>query len=104
MRAFIFDGFRRFGTKFGTLARAVTPITRLLQISVFLFFASVVRVEFLFLIYATVAFGMFALPYAVLTLLPNFYLNCPPYGTPLSGLLWVYPDFPSSESFGHPRC
>ncbi|KAH9018893.1 hypothetical protein EDB85DRAFT_598267 [Lactarius pseudohatsudake] len=39
MRAFIFDGFRRFGT----LARAVTPITRHLHISVFLFFASLVE-------------------------------------------------------------
>ena len=87
MRAFIFDGLRRFGT----LARAVTPITRFLHISVFLFFAGLV--EFLFPIYTTVAYttlgciGMFAFPYAVLTVLPNFYLNCP-YGTPLSAVTW----------------
>ncbi|KAI9467375.1 hypothetical protein BJY52DRAFT_66137 [Lactarius psammicola] len=92
IRAFIFDGFR----KFGTLARAVTPITRLLHISVFLFFAGLV--EFLFPIYTTVAYttlgciGMFALPYAVLTVLPNFYLNCP-YGTPLSSVTWRLSQF-----------
>ncbi|KAI9447654.1 hypothetical protein H4582DRAFT_13338 [Lactarius indigo] len=92
IRAFIFDGLLRFGT----LARAVTPITRLLHISVFLFFAGLV--EFLFPIYATVAFttlgciSMFALPYAVLTILPNFYLNCP-YGTPLSGVTWRLSQF-----------
>ncbi|KAH9071531.1 hypothetical protein EDB83DRAFT_2364430 [Lactarius deliciosus] len=54
----------------------------------FLFFSSLV--EFLSQStrrsFATLGYiGMFALPYAVLTILPNFYLNCP-YGTPLSGI------------------
>ncbi|KAH9053313.1 hypothetical protein EDB87DRAFT_1551773, partial [Lactarius vividus] len=59
----------------------------LLHISVFLFFAG--PVDFLFPIYATVAYAtlgrvmVFALAYAILTNLPNIYLNCP-YTTPLS--------------------
>ncbi|KAH9015802.1 hypothetical protein EDB85DRAFT_1875500, partial [Lactarius pseudohatsudake] len=87
LRSFIFRGLRRFGI----LARVVTPITGLLHVSVFLFFAGLV--EFLFPIYTTVAYttlgciGMFALLYAMLTILPNIYLNCP-YGTPMSEITW----------------
>ena len=87
IRAFIFDGFR----KFGFLARAVTPITTLLHISVFLFFAGLV--EFLIPIHTTVActtlgcIGVFALPYAILTILPTISLQFP-FGTPLSGITW----------------
>ncbi|KAI9467387.1 hypothetical protein BJY52DRAFT_66733 [Lactarius psammicola] len=87
VRAFIYDGLR----KFGALARVVTPITTLLHISVFLFLAGLV--EFLVPIYTTVAYttlgciGLFALPYATLTVLPNIYLNCP-YGTPMSEITW----------------
>ena len=87
IRAFIFDGFR----KFEFLARAVTPITTLLHISVFLFFGGLV--EFLFPIHTTVAYttlgciGLFALPYAILTILPTISLQFP-FGTPLSGITW----------------
>ena len=86
MRAYIFDGINKVG-----MARAVATMPTLLHISVFLFFIGLV--EFLFPIYATLAYatlgciGVFALAYAALTVLPTFSLNCP-YGTPLSGLTW----------------
>ena len=86
MRAYLFDGINRFG-----MARAVATMPTLLHISVFLFFVGLV--EFLFPIYTTVAYatlgciGVFALAYAILTVLPNICLNCP-YGTPLSGFTW----------------
>src|SRR6266702_2891715 len=86
MRAYIFDGINRFG-----MARAVATMPTLLHISVFLFFAGLA--EFLFPIYTTVAYTtlgcimVFALAYAILTVLPIIYLNCP-YGTPLSGFTW----------------
>ncbi len=60
----------------------------LLHISVFLFFAGLI--EFLFPIYTSVAYAtlgyvmLFALAYAILTVSPKIYLNCP-YGIPLSG-------------------
>jgi hypothetical protein len=63
----------------------------LLHISVFLFFAGLV--EFLFPTDTTVSsytLGLvvaFALAYAILTVSPNLYLNCP-YATPLSGITW----------------
>ena len=84
VRAYIFDEINKVG-----MARAVATMPTLLHISVFLFFIGLV--EFLFPIYATVAYatlgsiGVFALAYAALTVLPTFSLNCP-YGTPLSGL------------------
>jgi hypothetical protein len=86
MRAYIFDGVDRFG-----MARAVATMPTLLHISVFLFFAGLA--EFLFPIYATVAYAtlgcimLFTLAYAILTVLPNLCLNCP-YATPLSGFTW----------------
>ncbi|KAH9016055.1 hypothetical protein EDB84DRAFT_1239316, partial [Lactarius hengduanensis] len=70
MRAYIFDGIHRFG-----MARAVATMPTLLHISVFLFFAGLV--EFLFPIYTTVAYAtlgcimVFALAYAILTVLPT---------------------------------
>ncbi|KAN0137272.1 hypothetical protein V8E53_004717 [Lactarius tabidus] len=85
MRTLIFDGFRRFGI----LARAVTPITTLLRISVFLFFAGLV--EFLIPIHTTVVYttlsciGVFALPYTGLTILPTIHLQSR-FGIPLSGI------------------
>ena len=91
MRAYIFDGIKKFG-----MARAVATMPTLLHISVFLFFAGLV--DFLFPVYATVAYAtlgcvvVFALVYAILTILPNIYLNCP-YGTPLSGLTWRISQF-----------
>ena len=91
MRAYIFDGIRRF-----RMARAVAAMPTLLHISVFLFFAGLV--EFLFPIQATVAYvtlgciGAFTLAYAILTVLPNIYLNCP-YATPLSGFTWRISQF-----------
>jgi len=86
MRAYIFDGINRFG-----MTRAVATMPTLLHISVFLFFAGLV--DFLFPIYPTVAYAtlgcimVFALPYTILTVLPNIHLNCP-YGTPLSAITW----------------
>ncbi len=86
MRAYIFDGINRFG-----MARVVATMPTLLHISVFLFFAGLV--EFLFPIYTSVAYATlgcimaFTLAYAILTVLPIIYLNCP-YGTPLSGFTW----------------
>jgi hypothetical protein len=86
MRAYIFDGISRFG-----MARAVATMPTLLHISVFLFFAGLI--DFLFPVDATVSWFTlvlvvaFALAYAILTTLPNLYLNCP-YATPLSGITW----------------
>jgi hypothetical protein len=86
IRAYIFDGIHKFG-----MARAVATIPLLLHISVFLFFAGLV--EFLFPTDATVSYSTlglvvaFALAYAILTVSPNLYLNCP-YVTPLSGVTW----------------
>ena len=86
MRAYIFDGINTF-----KMARAVATMPTLLHISVFLFFIGLV--EFLFPIYATVAYaalgciGVFALAYTILTVLPTFFLDCP-YATPLSGSTW----------------
>ena len=86
MRAYIFDGINRF-----KMARVVAAMLKLLHLSVFLFFAGVV--DFLFPIYPTLAYAtlgcimIFALPYAILTVLPNIHLNCP-YGTPLSSITW----------------
>jgi hypothetical protein len=92
IQAYISDGMMRFGF----LAQAVVPISTLLHISVFLFFAGLV--EFLFPIYTAIAYttlvsiGIFAFPYAILTILPSFYFNCP-FGTPLSGVAWRISQF-----------
>ncbi|KAH9079595.1 hypothetical protein EDB83DRAFT_1291712 [Lactarius deliciosus] len=91
MRAYIFDGISRFG-----MARAVATMPKLLHISVFLFFAGLI--DFLFPIDTTVSYltlGLvvaFTLAYAVLTVLPNLYLDCP-YATPLSGFTWRLSQF-----------
>ena len=91
MRAYIFDGINKFG-----MTRAVATMPTLLHISVFLFFAGLV--DFLFPIYPTVAYTtlgcimVFAVPYVILTVLPNIYLNCP-YGTPLSAITWRISQF-----------
>ncbi|KAI9447581.1 hypothetical protein H4582DRAFT_10154 [Lactarius indigo] len=91
MRAYIFDGITRF-----EMGRAVATMPTLLHISVFLFFIGLV--DFLFPIYATVAYAtlgcivVFALAYAILTILPNIFLNCP-YATPLSSLTWRISQF-----------
>ncbi|KAI9432858.1 hypothetical protein H4582DRAFT_1784481, partial [Lactarius indigo] len=82
MRAYIYDGVQRFG-----MSRAVETMPTLLHVSVFLFLAGLV--DFLIPIDTIVAYFTlgwivaFALAYAVLTVLPNLYLNCP-YRTPLS--------------------
>ena len=91
IRAYIFDGIRRFG-----MARAVATMPILLHISVFLFFAGLV--DFLFPTNTTVSYSTlalvvaFVLAYAILTILPNMYLNCP-YATPLSGITWRLSQF-----------
>jgi hypothetical protein len=91
IRAYIFDGILRFG-----MARAVATMPILLHISVFLFFAGLV--EFLFPTNTTVSYSTlalvvaFTLAFAILTVSPNLYLNCP-YATPLSGLTWRLSQF-----------
>ncbi|KAH9031274.1 hypothetical protein EDB84DRAFT_171890 [Lactarius hengduanensis] len=91
MRAYIFEGLNKFA-----MARAVATMPTLLHISVFLFFAGLI--DFLLPIYKTVAYStlgciaVFTLAYAILTALPNIYLNCP-YRTPLSGLTWRLSQF-----------
>ena len=86
IRAYIFDGIRKFG-----MTRAVATMPLLLHISVFLFFVGLV--EFLFPTNTTVSYSTlalvvaFALAYAIITISPNLYLNCP-YATPLSGVTW----------------
>ena len=91
MRAYIHDGITRF-----EMVRVVATMPTLLHISVFFFFAGIA--DFLFPIYPTVAYTTlccimaFALAYAVLTVLPNIYLNCP-YRTPLSNITWRISQF-----------
>jgi hypothetical protein len=91
MRAYIFEGIDKFG-----MTQAVATMPTLLHISVFLFFAGLV--DFLFPIYATVAYAtlgcimVLSLAYAVLTALPTIYFNCP-YSTPLSGITWRISQF-----------
>ncbi|KAI9438975.1 hypothetical protein H4582DRAFT_106978 [Lactarius indigo] len=91
MRAYIFEGINKFA-----MARAVATMPTLLHISVFLFFAGLI--DFLLPIYTTVAYSTlgsiaaFTFAYAILTVLPNIYLNCP-YRTPLSGLTWRLSQF-----------
>ena len=83
IRAYMLDGVEKF-----SLSRAVETMPVLLHSSVFLFFAGLI--EFLFTINKVVAFSalgcvaVFAFIYAILTLAPNWRLNCP-YRTPLSG-------------------
>ena len=78
------------------MARAVATMPILLHISVFLFFAGLV--DFLFPTNTTVSYSTlalivaFVLAYAILTILPNMYLNCP-YATPLSGITWRLSQF-----------
>ena len=91
MRAYIFDGIEDFA-----MNRAIETMPTLLHLSVFLFFAGLV--DFLIPINKTVAYctlgcvTLFALAYAILTILPNLHLNCP-YRTPLSGITWRVSQF-----------
>ena len=74
----------------------------LLHTSVFLFFAGLI--EFLFTINKIVAFfalgwvAVFAFIYAILTLAPNWRLNCP-YRTPLSGITFILYQLSASSLF-----
>jgi hypothetical protein len=91
MRAYIFDGIEGFAMNW-----AIETMPTLLHLSVFLFFAGLV--DFLFPINTTVAYftlgcvTLFALAYAILTILPNIRLNCP-YRTPLSEITWYLSQF-----------
>ena len=91
MRAYIFDGISRF-----RMTRAVATMPILLHISVLFFFVGLI--DFLLPVDTTVSYFTlgwvvtFALAYAVLTVLPNLFLNCP-YGTPLSGFTWRLSQF-----------
>ncbi|KAI9447643.1 hypothetical protein H4582DRAFT_12402 [Lactarius indigo] len=90
-RAYIFYGIKGF-----KMTRAIEAMPALLHLSVFLFFAGLV--DFLFPINTTVAYftlswiALFAVVYAILTILPNLRLNCP-YRTPLSGITWRLSQF-----------
>ncbi|KAH9167865.1 hypothetical protein EDB89DRAFT_1649267 [Lactarius sanguifluus] len=87
IRAYMFEGVEQF-----RLSQTVEAIPLLLHTSVFLFFAGLV--DFLVPINKVVAFSalgcvvVFALIYAILTLLPSLHLNCP-YRTPLSGITYI---------------
>ncbi|KAI9439747.1 hypothetical protein H4582DRAFT_1544562 [Lactarius indigo] len=87
IRAYMFEGVEKF-----RLSQTVEAIPLLLHTSVFLFFAGLV--DFLVPINKVVAFAalgcviVFALIYAILTLLPSLHLNCP-YRTPLSGITYI---------------
>ncbi|KAI0249978.1 hypothetical protein BJV78DRAFT_1223281 [Lactifluus subvellereus] len=86
IRAYIYDGVRG-----SSMSRAVGTMPMLLHTSVFLFLAGLV--DFVLPINKTVAFcilgyiAVFFSVYAILTVLPNVFLNCP-YRTPLSELTW----------------
>ncbi|KAH9173281.1 hypothetical protein EDB89DRAFT_716628 [Lactarius sanguifluus] len=86
MRAYIFYGIKGF-----KMTRAIEAMPAFLHLSVFLFFVGLVN--FLIPINTTVAYfnpgwiALFAVAYAILTILPNLRLNCP-YRTPLSGITW----------------
>ena len=83
IRAYMFEGIETFG-----LSQAAQVMPLLLHISFFLFFAGLV--DFLLPINNVVAFSILGCVvgigfiYVILSLLPNFRLNCP-YRTPLSG-------------------
>ncbi|KAH9010112.1 hypothetical protein EDB85DRAFT_2161835 [Lactarius pseudohatsudake] len=87
IRTHMFEGIEKF-----RLSQAVEAIPFLLHTSVFLFFAGLI--DFLLPINDVVAFSalgcvvVFALIYAILTLLPSLHLNCP-YRTPLSGITYI---------------
>ncbi|KAH8987105.1 hypothetical protein EDB86DRAFT_2198725 [Lactarius hatsudake] len=87
IRAHMFEGVENF-----RLSQAVEAIPLLLHTSVFLFFAGLI--DFLLPINDVVAFSalgcvvVFALIYAMLTLLPSLHFNCP-YRTPLSGITYI---------------
>ncbi|KAH9041596.1 hypothetical protein EDB85DRAFT_2139692 [Lactarius pseudohatsudake] len=87
LRAYMFEGVEKF-----RLSQAVEAIPLLLHTSVFLFFVGLI--DFLLPINKVVAFSalgcvvVFALIYAILTLLPSLHLNCP-YRTPLSGITYI---------------
>ncbi|KAH9041597.1 hypothetical protein EDB85DRAFT_1365042 [Lactarius pseudohatsudake] len=87
IRAYMFEGVEKF-----RLSQAVEAIPLLLHTSVFLFFAGLI--DFLLPINDVVAFSalgcvvVFALIYAIFTLLPSLHINCP-YRTPLSGITYI---------------
>ncbi|KAH9053004.1 hypothetical protein EDB83DRAFT_1189566 [Lactarius deliciosus] len=87
IRAYMFDGVKKFH-----FSQAVEAIPLLLHTSVFLFFAGLI--DFVLPINKVVAFSslgcvvVFALIYAILTLLPSLRFNCP-YRTPLSGITYI---------------
>lgn len=87
IRAYMFEGVEKFH-----LSQAVEAIPLLIHTSVFLFFAGLI--DFLLPINEVVAFSalgcvvVFALIYAIFTLLPSLHINCP-YRTPLSGITYI---------------
>ena len=87
VRSYMFEGVEKFG-----LSLVVEAMALLLHSSVFLFFAGLI--EFLLPINKVVAFStlgcvvIFAFIYAILTMSPNWRLNCP-HRTPLSELTYI---------------
>ena len=87
VRSYMFEGVEKFG-----LSLVVEAMALLLHSSVFLFFAGLI--EFLLPINKVVAFStlgcvvIFAFIYAILTMSPNWRLNCP-HRTPLSWLTYT---------------
>ncbi|KAH9055208.1 hypothetical protein EDB87DRAFT_1642772 [Lactarius vividus] len=97
IRAYMFEGVEKF-----RLPQVVEAIPLLLHTSVFLFFAGLI--DFILPINEVVAFSalscvvVFALIYAILTLLPSLHLNCP-YRTPLSGITYILFQFSALNTF-----
>jgi hypothetical protein len=97
IRAYMFEGVEEF-----RLSQTVEAIPLLLHASFFLFFAGLI--DFLLPINKVVAFStlgcvaVFTFIYAILTLLPNWRLNCP-YYTPLSGFTYFSFQFSAFNLF-----
>ena len=97
IRAYMFEGVEKF-----RMSQAVEAMPFLLHTSVFLFFAGLI--EFLFTINNAVArytlgcVVFFASIYVILTLLPNWHLNCP-YRTPLSEITYSSFQFSATSLF-----
>ncbi|KAJ7132692.1 hypothetical protein C8R46DRAFT_1326811 [Mycena filopes] len=84
--SYLYYGLKRFG-----MHRVVETIPLLLHTSLFFFFAGLVAflipIHILVMAVAAIILGVVTLVYAILTLLPLSYWDCP-YRTPLSGVFW----------------
>ncbi|KAJ7132695.1 hypothetical protein C8R46DRAFT_1140574 [Mycena filopes] len=84
--SYLYYGLKKFG-----MHRVVEIIPLLLHASLFFFFAGLVAflipIHILVMAVAAAILGIVTLVYAILTLLPLYYWDCP-YRTPLSGVFW----------------